>query len=394
MAKPSTVSKLPLRRVEEVELDRLHLDTMNPRFGRKNDSLTNEVEVLDSIVGNFGVDDLLSSLAVNGYFEGEPLVGLRGKGNNIRILEGNRRLAACLILANAPRAINQQKRVVTYQKIQKEHHREPITKIPVSVFEESEYKAELLPYLGVRHIAASQPWDSYAKARWIADVLEKGNLSLADIAQMIGDQHRTTAKLVEGYYFVTQLINEARFKPDNSTRRGRGSNPEYPFSWVYTALSLSPVRRWLELKDITEAVSEEPVPTKRLADAEELMILLFGNKEKKRSAAINDSREITELAKAIADPKLRAILKRVGSIYEVTEQAKPTYERVTNGLSTAQESLENVLILITGNELTYDHAKELLDPCSKVVSFARDVQLKLLKTLATSNEDKNENAKG
>ena len=88
-------------------LERLHLDTENPRFGARLASVGDESRVLDEIVESHGIKDVLSSLAANGFFSSEPLVGAVNKGreeHDVVILEGNRRLAACLILADDPRA--------------------------------------------------------------------------------------------------------------------------------------------------------------------------------------------------------------------------------------------------------------------------------------------------
>ena len=362
------------RRSEWHKLDELHLDTRNPRFGGQTGAFKSETDVLDTIVDKFGVEDVLSSLAFNGFFDGEPLLGLRAqKGGGIKIVEGNRRLSACLILANDKRAVNQQARVRQSQSLQKKHHRKPITEIPVLVFEESEWKAELLPYLGVRHIAASQPWDSYAKAAWIAQVLEKGDLKLDDVIQMIGDQHRTTPRLLEGFFFVRQMVGEARFKPSDSLRKGRGSNPEYPFSWVYTALGYSPVRKWLGLEDLSEGEKENPVPKKRLDDAEDFLTFLFGNKTKDRPPAINDSRNIADLAKAIADPTRRQLLKRGKTIAEVIELTRPVQEQLVSGLMDAQDSLGTVLVTLTKIEISSEQAKDLVEPSGKVMKLARKV---------------------
>ena len=181
-------------------LSKLHLDGSNPRLGTQAGQIKNEVEILDTVVNVFGIDDVLSSLAVNGYFEAEPLVGVRiGHSDDIRIAEGNRRLAACLILAGDERARNQKKRTTEYQALQKRYKQPPIAEAPVRELQDDR---NLLSYLGVRHIAAAQPWDSYAKAAWVAKVLEEGDLNLEDVSDMIGDQHKTVARTLEGYYFV------------------------------------------------------------------------------------------------------------------------------------------------------------------------------------------------
>lgn len=375
-------------RVELVKLEKLRLDTGNPRFGSQAGKLKTEVAILDTIVQKFGVEDVLSSLAVNGYFDAEPLVGIRGKKpGEFRIVEGNRRLAACLILANDERAVHHRARAVASQKIQEEHENKPITEVPVSVFEEKEWRAELLPYLGVRHIAASQPWDSYAKAAWIARVLENGDLTLDDVIQMIGDQHRTTPRMLEGFYFVHQLMDEARFKPGDSLRKGRGSNPDYPFSWVYTALGYSPIRRWLDLADMSEGKKKAPVPKKRLDDAEDFVTFLFGNKSTAQAAAINDSRNISDLAKAIGDPAKRQLLKRGKTVAEVIELTKPAQERVVSGLLDAQDALNGVLITLSESEINTEQAKELVDPSTKVFTVAKNVHKRIKLAFAGPDED-------
>jgi hypothetical protein len=389
MAKATASSpKAKEERIERLRLEDIHLDTRNPRFGGTAGSMRNETQILDTLVGKFGIEDVLSSLAVNGYFDAEPLVGLKDpKGKGVRIVEGNRRLAACLILADDKRAANQQPRVRESQALQEQHKGRPIIEVPVLVFEESEWKNELLPYLGVRHIAASQPWDSYAKAAWIAQVLENRDLTLDDVIQMIGDQHRTTPRMLEGFYFVHQLMDEARFKPGDSLRKGRGSNPDYPFSWVYTALGYSPVRRWLGLEDLSEGKKKEPVPKKRLDDAEDLITYLFGNKSKERQPAISDSRNISDLARAVADPRRLQLLKRGKTVAEVIELTRPAQDRVISGLMDAQESLGSVLVTLSEGEIKTEQAKELVEPSKKVLTLARDVHSRIKNAFTGPEED-------
>lgn len=375
-------------RIQQLPLDVLHLDTANPRFGGRSGDLKSETAVLDTIVDKFGVEDVLSSLAVNGFFDAEPLVGLRSKkGESVRIVEGNRRLAACLILANDKRAVNQGSRVQTARLLQSQHKTSAISTVPVLVFDESEWKDELLPYLGVRHIAASQPWDSYAKAAWISQVLESGELSLDDVIQMIGDQHRTTPRMLEAFYFVNQLIDEARFKPSDSLQKGRGSNPEYPFSWVYTALGYSPVRRWLGLDDLSEGKVKRPLRGKKLDDAEQFITFLFGSKSKNQAPAIKESRGIQDLAKSIADPERRLLLKRGKSVAEAIELTRPAQDRAVSGLMDAQDALSGVLVTLSEGEITSELAKELVDPSKRVLTLARDVHGRIKTAFIDPDED-------
>jgi hypothetical protein len=363
-----------------INLENLHLDATNPRLGAKAGQFRKESDVLDTIVEVFGVDDVLSSLAVNGYFEAEPLVGVRidKQEGQIRVAEGNRRLAACLILAGDVRAANQKKRTEQYQALQKKHHQAKITSVPVRILTNTK---SLLSYLGVRHIAASQPWDSYAKAAWVAKVLDESALTLNDVTEMIGDQHQTVARSLEGYYLVNQLTKAALFNPADSERSGRGSNPEYPFSWVYTALGYGPVREWLKLPELTDS-KEKTAPLKdkkTQEEASELLVFLFGNKSKNRRAAISDSRQISALARSIADPESLRMLKRGKTIEEVADLLKPAKQRIADGLLDAQEGLQSALTPLSQGEVEAADVADLIDPSKKVRFLAVEVNSKILK---------------
>ncbi|NLX60450.1 MAG: hypothetical protein GXY74_15345 [Phycisphaerae bacterium] len=379
-----TVSVAGAASIAEVEgtqqhpLSKLHLSPNNPRLGIQAGQIANEVEVLDTIVNVFGIDDVLSSLAVNGYFEAEPMVGVRKDGTDeIEIAEGNRRLAACLILAGDKRARNQKKRTEDYQALQQKHNRRPITDVPVRVLTDTK---SLLSYLGVRHIAASQPWDSYAKAAWVSKVLEESNLTLEDVSEMIGDQHQTVARALEGYYFVNQLAVAAQFTPGDSYRPGRGSNPAYPFSWVYTALGYGPIRQWLGMAESgREGKDKKPIKgSGKAAEAAELMVFLFGNRTKSRQPAISDSRQIADLARAVANTESLRLLKRGKTIHEVAQLLKPAMERVADSLLDAQESLGNALAPLSQGDVKAKEAAELLNPSLKVRNLANEVNSKIV----------------
>jgi hypothetical protein len=358
-------------------LSQLHLDGNNPRLGAQAGQLTNQVQILDAVVDVFGIDDVLSSLAVNGFFEAEPLVGVRiGSNGGIRIAEGNRRLAACLILAGDERARNHTKRTAEYQALQKRYRQPPIAEVPVRVLSD---ERSLLSYLGVRHIAAAQPWDSFAKAAWVAKVLEQSDLTLEDVSDMIGDQHRTVARTLEGYYFVNQLIGAAQFNPADSLRPGRGSNLEYPFSWIYTALGFAPIREWLGLADLAQkGRDKQPIQgADKLDEAGELVVFLFGNKSKNRQPAVTESREIADLAKAVANPESRRLLKRGKKVNEVAQLLKPAKERIADCLLDAQESLKDALGPLSQGEIGATEATDLQEPSRRVKNLASEVNKKI-----------------
>ncbi len=82
------------------------------------------------------------------------------------------------------------------------------------------------------------------------------------------------------YRFVNQLIATGHFRPDQSQRKGRGSNPDFPFSWVYTALDNQPVKDFVGFRQVDGVPEEAPVPEDKLEEAGSLLAFMFGDKNR------------------------------------------------------------------------------------------------------------------
>ena len=387
MAKKNIENIIPAdNRRDQLPLSQLILDRENPRFGNLGGGSSSQADILDHIVEKFGVDDVLSSLAVNGYFDAEPLVCRKPVANNYyTVVEGNRRLAACLILAGDERASRQVKRKEQYQKIWLKHGKKQIDPVPIIIFDSEVQEQEILSYLGVRHIASAQPWDSYAKASWVAKVVEQSGLSLEDVALMIGDQHKTISRMLEGFYFIQQLIETGNFRPEDSVRKGRGSVTEYPFSWVYTMLGYSSIRKFLDLVEETPAAN--PVKTQNLSKASLVTKSMFGDRSKGKSAAISDSRELGDLASAFANPEKVSMIEQGKTIEEITRLSKPIDERLRQGLAQIREIQTDLISGLTEHQIPVSVAEPLVELATKNKRSAQEIEKKLKETVSLEDDN-------
>lgn len=374
--------KTKIKQVEKIELSRLLFDENNPRFGSEVGKVTNQQEILDLIVNEYGVDDVLSSLAVNGYFTAEPIIARSIEGSDrLKVVEGNRRLAASLILADDSRAKNQ---IARKRSIEKNLKHKPELLIPVIVYGSHEDEKEIISYLGVRHIAAAQPWDSFAKAAWVAKVIDENNLTLAEVTIMIGEKTGTISRMLEGYYFVTQLINSAKFNPEDSYRKGRGSNTKYPFSWIYTLLGYPPAKKFL---GITSASPQKnPVPSERLDDASILIDALFGNSAKGRRPSIEDSRQLGGLASILDDNEKIVYLRRGDTVDEIKKRFEPVSDQLSEGLAECIERLSQITAALAHSPLGSAEAGKFIPTILKVRHLAKDVHDRL-KTATGETDD-------
>lgn len=375
MPSPTAPSKTePERPIELLFLEELQFDLRNPRYGAGAAQINTEREALDHIVQMFGVNDVLSSIAVNGFFDSEPLVGIRlEKEARVKILEGNRRLAACLILAGDERAVSQGRLHELYSKIHGEHGKKRISPIPVIIYEGKDALKDVLPYIGVRHIVGFLEWDSYAKAAWVHDVLRDHDLTLDEVQKMVGDKNDTIPRMLAGYRFVNQLVASGHFRGDQSQRKGRGSNPDFPFSWVYTALDNLPIKEFVGFKETDGVPDEKPVPTNKLDDAGALLTFMFGDKNRGIAAVVEDSRELGDLAKAVKDPNLRNRLKEGKKLRIVIEEARPSVERLQEGFQRVADQLKDMSGLIVPGSLEPDTALGLIEPARLVSNLSKKV---------------------
>ena len=370
-------TKLETPTQRPIALANLELDEANPRFGDPVARTTSQRLVLDKIVEEFGVDDLLSSMSVNGYFSAEPIVVRKKIGTDkYVVVEGNRRLAACLMLSGDVRAENQAQRAEKFIQLWRGHGSPKLDPIPAIVFEHGVQK-NLLSYLGVRHIASSKSWDSYAKAAWVARVIKENALSVREVATMIGDQHRTIERLLQGYYVAQQLIETGEFRPEDSVRKGRGSVSAYPFSWVYTILGYSAARKFLGIENEVDVSKEKPIETDNLRKGGVLMRAMFGDSKSGKNAAVTDSRQLGTLASVIASSEKLALLEQGKSVDEIERLTQPTEDQLRGGIASARDVLSQLVARLEESPVSKLVASNFVEPSSRVRNLAAGLEGKL-----------------
>jgi hypothetical protein len=353
-----------------IPLGDLHFDLKNPRYGRRSSEVTGENEALELIVSDFLVDDLLSSISTNGFFQGEPLIATTRPQGGFQVIEGNRRLASLLILAGEPRASGQKKRTAIYAEKLRVNEQTAPREVPVIIVSEKDQKSTVLAYLGTKHIVGASPWDSYAKAKWMAQMKSETSLELHQIRDMIGDVGGLVERMLEGYYVIEQTRDSGLFQAEQSYIKGRGSNPHFPFSWVYSALGYSGVRKFLGIPERSNIVPS-PIDSDHLQNSGDLFQMMFGDRGAEQPPVISESRDLSGLAKALADP-LKAARLRSGTPLEIVEEeAKPISERLSTLIFEAKDRLLSANGLLALKNLSIDQVGELVEPAQQTFSAAK-----------------------
>ncbi len=346
----------------DISIDRIHLDPDNPRLSEEDQGST-QSELIEILYNEFDLDELAYSMSENGYFDEEPLVVvprslpkefsnktydqikkskkllenfqklIESEKTDFIAVEGNRRLATAKILVDSD--LRKKMDIKNWAILEKDCENDWRV-LPAIIYPS---RSEVLPYLGVRHIAGIRKWDSFAKARYIADLVDKG-LKLHQIKEQVGDRTNSTLKTFICFKLIKQVEDEFG---DYDT-----SSAKNLFSYLQLAFGEGAVKEHLGMPKQREKIDiESPVNNKKnLKKLKQLFTWLFGE-GKKISPIITDSRDITnKLAPILRDKRAIEVLEDTGNLdyaYDISEGEKESLQRKFSKVLTTLEQASAVL---------------------------------------------------
>ena len=333
------VPEIAPARVAKVPTEFLEFDPDNPRLAEDGDSHPTDAEIILALADTADLAEVVQSIASNGYFDIEPLIGLR-LGNKWRVPEGNRRLAAIRILQNPALAKGTG---VSVPAISPEHLQ---TLREVSVYAVRS-KDEAREYIGFKHINGPHKWEALAKARFAADwYRSEPGVTIEKIARRLGDEHDTVARLVNGM-FVLDQAKEVKIFELSDRYPGR----RFAFSHLYTALTRPEYRAFLGLGDEWRMDKPQPgpVPAKHLKDLRLMLRWLYGSKsDDLRPVIASQNPDIKNLAAVLGNPRARAMMVTRNNLAEAYASVAPKASRFESALINARQEAETALSVITG----------------------------------------------
>jgi len=338
-----------------VEIERLHLDADNPRLPEEAQG-TNEDAVLKHLFEHFDLEEIASPMGQNGYFDEEPLVAIPLnapakllpepgaepsvdyweflKTAHFTVMEGNRRLATARILLDTGLQTKINARGWTEITDQV---RSDLKILPVIVYPT---RAEVLPYLGVRHITGNKKWESYAKARYISSMLDEGH-SVEMIEKEVGDRSHAVLKSAVAY----KILQQAKTELDWDITRAKED-----FSYMLLAIGQRNIKlflgwikqdsKTLSLKDVDLTA---PIPESHLLRLKDFLSWVYGEGSKVLPV-IKESRDITNtLSHVLASEKATEYLRIKRDLTEAYDLTDGEEAMVRKLLGTANTKLEKVL---------------------------------------------------
>lgn len=236
------------------------------------------------------------SMADNGYFAEEPLIGIPGPGNTVIVVEGNRRLATLKFLTDqAMRRLSRNKDEWEALVAKAEENGHNLKEAPVVVHKSRE---ELIAILGFRHITGTAKWNPLSKARFVNDLIEHRHAkNFYEIAREVGSKQDT----VRSNYVAYNLYKQAKDLNIDT------SKVEEKFGVFYTALNNSNVREYIGL-DTDKGPQElkRPIPNEKAEELKYFIEDLHGTSE--IGSIVLDSRDIQKLGEILVSAEARKVL--------------------------------------------------------------------------------------
>lgn len=354
-----------------IGIECLHLDPANPRLPEEVQG-KHEPAILEHLFRNFDLEEIADPMGKNGYFDEEPLIAIpndipakllpkpgkpesaqylefiKKKSTHFTVVEGNRRLSTAMILREP--SLRQEFKIRSWPEITAAV-KDDLAILPVIIYPT---RKEVLPYLGVRHITGIKKWDSYAKARYIADMISEGH-TIEAIEKQVGDRVQSVRKNAICYHLLKQAKNELDWDI---------SNARNDFSLLILSIGQKNIKSYLgwtkkvsetdkvKTTPLDEIALESPVDDAHLPNLRNLLSWLFGEGSKV-FPVIKESSDVTNLLQhVVANPNATEHLRKTRDLREAYDLSGGEEALVRNLLSTAHTRLEKALRVVSQHRLS------------------------------------------
>ena len=346
--------------ISRLKTDSLHFDRANPRLAEYGiEKNTKDDAILEILWTAMDVLELVQSIAASGFFEHEALIVATENGRDI-VIEGNRRLAAVRVLLNPEIA---QKKGWQVPKLAAAA-RKQLESLPAI----RSSREESWRYLGFKHVNGPAKWGSYAKAVYIAEVNRKYGVSLADIANQIGDRHRTVQRLFRGLMVLEQAERTKVFHREDRF------NKHLSFSHLYTGLDYDGISSFLGVA-AQEDESPNPVPKANVRALGELCVWLYGSRKEDREPVVRSQNpDLRQLNAVLANREAIDALRSGTPLDKAFEISRPAREIFESSLLAAKRELTTARAYLTTG---YDNSDALFHIAGSIANMADDIYVEL-----------------
>lgn len=360
------------REIEFLAVERLNFDPLNPRLPKTLDGSSEEA-LLDWLLDDATIIELMGSIGSQGYFPGEPLIVVESEdeAGEYTVIEGNRRLAAVMLLLHPGRAPSRRKAVAAAS----EEATEKPDRLPSLI---ADNRTEVLNYLGYRHITGIKEWDPLPKAQylkhlWSAHEFTDVTEGFRELARIIGSRSDYVGRLLTSLAIYEEIESNDFFSISGLRETS------IDFSVLSTALSYANLANFLGL----ESAADRDLASLEEKNLEELTRWMF-EKRSDGSTILGESRNLKDLAAVVDSKPALAALRAGESLAEAALVTDRPAEIFRGELRKARERLRTAQVHVHLVERPEPSDEDALEDVRKMA----EAMLTVLRASAAKAQDR------
>lgn len=352
-----TIVRDSAARSELLPVASLHFDRNNPRFPPKVAQGPLE-DLMQRFVRDERLMEIIESIGNHGFFPGEPLLVVPD-GDDYRVVEGNRRLAALkLLVRELEPPIG---RTSIEEAVEAANFRPK--KVPCLVFDDEN---EILRYLGFRHITGIKAWSALQKARYAERMYQNYKMLPEDeglrlLARETGSRRDTVGQMLTALKLYDRAEEKNFF--------GLPIVPEQiEFSVLGTALSYSALTEFLGLESRSD-IKVKGLEERALKDLFDWLFVIEGRSK----PIVTESRNLRKLAAVVSSDTAIKELRKSGNLDQAYELSSGPEEALAGSLRTALRRLETAQTLVPKVPKISDEHMELAEGLAETAAAVQDL---------------------
>jgi hypothetical protein len=320
------VREVRLPTFDDVPVANLHFDPNNPRFPKSVDGNVT-AEVLKFMLQDANLLDLMRSIAAQGFFPGEPLLVSPHPTETEHwvVVEGNRRLAAMLLLRDPGSATTRKDAVKTVAGLATPPETLPCLQFPA--------RSDIHEHLGYRHVTGIKEWDPLAKARYLNERYQEATGSPTErfqqISRTIGSRSDYVGRLLTALAIYEKIETEKFYEIVGL------NESTLEFSLISSVLAYEKIVRFL-------GVASAQSMDLRGLDSDALKWLtkwVFERNQTTRKTIVGESRNIRVLADVVSHERSLAALKDGSSLALAAKLSGAATDSLLAAIGSAAENV-------------------------------------------------------
>jgi hypothetical protein len=355
--------------IKYINIEHIQLDLENPRLPYKQDGYTHDT-IINYMLHHGSILSLMQSIAINGFFAGEPLVVLKINDEEYIAVEGNRRLSSLYLLNNPHSATIKQKTVeLLSEEAEAEGHN--IIDVPCVVFHSRKQTSR---FLGFKHIVGVKNWSALEKARYIYELRESTinqnqslNAQSKDLAKMIGSKSDYIKRFLIGYEIYLRIE-----KSDFYNIKGLDET-SFTFVNLSDSLNRSNLPTFLGI----DLDSDLPLENLKEENVEVWTHWLFDKYNGRNTALKGTSAQLSILDEIVTNAQAVENFKKYKDLHKAKLLVENINDLVLEYLDYSKEYLDEVFMILKNPDSNIqisveDKTEKIKELCKNILSLPKE----------------------